>query len=368
MSISFPCSCGNWLTAESEAAGQAVICPTCRAAQVVPSTSASKPATGTIPSWLEGVRRAEAAAGPRPGSKPVKSSIPAWVEEIRRVENEKRQAVELPEWVTQIQSGSTNEPATETRMPAETSPSQAERFVQAVAAAGVLAEERLVHLRQHPLATGTSYRPLAEEIVRSGLLTRFQVREIASGRGRELCFGPYILLEMLGQGAMAKVYKAVHRETGQIVALKIMHKEKQENPASVRRFLREIKNATQLDHPNIVRAFDSGQLEDSYYIAMEFLDGADLSRIVKKFGALPIDRACDFIRQAALGLQHAFERGMVHRDIKPANLMITRTDNEEELPTVKILDMGLARDLGSSPESDLTCMGRVVGTPRLSCS
>ena len=90
------------------------------------------------------------------------------------------------------------------------------------------------------------------------------------------------------------------------------------------RFQREIRAAGQLSHPHIVRAYDADQVNGTYYIAMEFIEGVDLAKLVKDNGPLPVDQACEYIRQAALGLQHAFERGMVHRDIKPANLLVTR--------------------------------------------
>jgi serine/threonine protein kinase len=121
-------------------------------------------------------------------------------------------------------------------------------------------------------------------------------------------------------------------------------------------------NAT---HPNIVTAYDADQAGDFHFMVMEYVDGVDLSQTVKVHGALPVAEACDYIRQAALGLQHAHERGMVHRDIKPHNLMVTAEG------IIKILDFGLA---SLTPEaipasdsaaacSDLTAAGAIMGTP-----
>src|SRR5204863_612493 len=122
-------------------------------------------------------------------------------------------------------------------------------------------------------------------------------------------------------------------------------------------------SAAALAHPNIVHAFDADVIAGTYLLVMEYIDGAvDLAKLVKSTGPLPIDRACEYIRQAALGLQHAFERGLVHRDIKPANLLLT-TDAK----VVKVLDMGLARQDLSVGEDDysstMTREGAVMGTP-----
>ena len=127
----------------------------------------------------------------------------------------------------------------------------------------------------------------------------------------------------------------------------------------MRRFHREIRAAAQLDHPNIVRAFDADEVGGTHLLVMEYVQGTDLAKLVKKDGPLPVDKACDYCRQAALGLQHAYERGLVHRDIKPQNLLLTPGG------VVKILDMGLARlDRRADDEasSTMTQEGAVMGT------
>ena len=161
---------------------------------------------------------------------------------------------------------------------------------------------------------------------------------------------------------MGEVFKARHPKLGRVVALKLIRKERLDNPAAVRRFHREVQAAAQLEHPHIVRAYDADEAGDLHYFVMEYVEGTDLARLVKRDGPLTVDRACDYVRQAALGLQHAYERGMVHRDIKPANLLLTAKGD-----VVKVLDMGLARldrpekDAGAS--STLTQEGAVMGTP-----
>ncbi len=202
-------------------------------------------------------------------------------------------------------------------------------------------------------------RALAAELIRRGWLTPYQINQLLRGRGQELLLGSYILLERLGEGGMGQVFKARNWKLGQVVALKLIRKERLDNPDAVRRFHREIRAAAQLDHPNIVRAFDADKVGGTHLLVMEYVQGTDLAKLVKKDGPLAVDKACDHVRQAALGLQHAHERGMVHRDIKPHNLLLTPGG------VVKILDMGLARldrradDEGSST---MTREGAVMGT------
>src|SRR5262249_21557893 len=117
-------------------------------------------------------------------------------------------------------------------------------------------------------------------------------------------------------------------------------------------------------HPNVAIAHDADQEGDTHFFVMEYIEGEDLSRLVKRSGALPVGRACDYIRQAALGLQHAHERGLVHRDIKPSNLMLTKAQGLQPLGLVKVLDLGLALLSLPGEEGDaLTREGSVMGTP-----
>jgi len=201
---------------------------------------------------------------------------------------------------------------------------------------------------------------IAREIVQRGWLTAFQVKLFWKNRGGELFLGQYVLLDKLGEGGMGEVFRAKHRRMDRLVALKVIRKERLKSPDAVRRFGREIQAAAQLAHENIVMAYDADQAGDRHFFAMEYIEGINLSKLVREHHPIPIEQACDCIRQAAVGLQHAFERGMVHRDIKPSNLLLN------ERGTLKILDMGLARLLESpdgEPESRITQEGLVVGTP-----
>jgi serine/threonine protein kinase len=204
---------------------------------------------------------------------------------------------------------------------------------------------------------------LAGELMRKGWLTAYQANQLLQGRGQDLLLGSYVLMEKLGEGGMGAVFKAMDWKLGRIVAVKLIRKERLESEDAVRRFHREIRAAAALEHPNIVHALDPDQVGGAHLLVMECIEGAtDLAKLVKKNGPLPVAQACEYIRQAALGLQHAHERGMVHRDIKPANLLLTADGK-----TTKILDMGLARLDQAEPDdekiSTMTQEGAVMGTP-----
>src|SRR5581483_5798990 len=123
----------------------------------------------------------------------------------------------------------------------------------------------------------------------------------------------------VGAGGMGDVFKARHRLMQRTVALKVISTKRMHRATAVERFQREVRAAAQLSHPNIVTAFDAEQAGGTHFLVMEFIEGTSLDRLVAERGPLAVDRACDYIGQAALGLQHAFEHSMVHRDIKPQN-------------------------------------------------
>jgi serine/threonine protein kinase len=170
--------------------------------------------------------------------------------------------------------------------------------------------------------------------------------------------GPYELLEPLGQGGMGSVHKARHVHLNKIVALKLLLAERMASAGARERFLREIKAVGSLPaHPHIIQAYDAA-VEELPYLVMEYVAGTDLAHLVKDRSPLPVADACELVRQAALGLQHAHEHGRVHRDIKPSNLMLTTSGQ------VKVLDLGLALFQEAEPsETALTAAGTVMGTP-----
>jgi len=168
--------------------------------------------------------------------------------------------------------------------------------------------------------------------------------------------GPYDIMGRLGEGGMGTVYRARHRDLDRVVALKVLPADRVDE-AAVARFRNEMKAVGRLDHPNIVAARDAGRVGRTYYLAMDLVEGADLSALVDRLGPLPVADACELIRQAAVGLQHANECGLAHRDVKPSNLMLARGG------IVKVLDLGLARPVANLPAWErLTVSGVLLGT------
>ena len=171
----------------------------------------------------------------------------------------------------------------------------------------------------------------------------------------------YEIKRELGRGGMGVVYLAHNRLMGRDEVLKVMGREIVARPGLLDRFLREIRAVARLRHPNIVTAYSAVRIEESIVFAMEHVEGLDLSKLVKIKGPMPVAHACYFIHQAALGLQHAHEEGLVHRDIKPGNLILSRKGDRA---TVKVLDFGLAKATREAKvDSALTHAGQALGTP-----
>lgn len=203
-------------------------------------------------------------------------------------------------------------------------------------------------------------RLLAREILRVNWLTAYQLNLILQDKASTLVMGPYVIMERLGQGGMGQVFKARHKDRNYLAALKVILKEKLDKPEAIRRFQREIRLMSSLNHPNVVRAYDAYDEGGVQFYAMEYVEGTDLAKLVEKRGRLPVLEACNYIRQAALGLQHAHEKGMIHRDVKPQNLMLTNDG------VIKLMDLGLGRisvPEDGGPVSMLTHQGQVMGTP-----
>ncbi|MSQ95362.1 MAG: serine/threonine protein kinase [Gemmataceae bacterium] len=207
-------------------------------------------------------------------------------------------------------------------------------------------------------------RALAGELIRRNWLTPYQANQILTDKHEHLILGGYRLRERIGEGAMGQVYKAWSLKLERMVAVKMIKKEMVSLPKAMDRFRREVETAAQLHHPNIALVLDADDIDGRPFLVMEFIDGFNLSQRVTEDGAVPIADAVEYSRQAALGLQHAFERGIVHRDIKPANLMVTMTKVDDELrPLVKILDFGLARyEIDRENSARLTQIGMMLGT------
>lgn len=199
-------------------------------------------------------------------------------------------------------------------------------------------------------------------LVESRALTAFQADQVLAGRGRTLHVGPYVLQERLGRGGMGHVYKAEHRLLKRVVALKIAGRVRRDGGdlAALARFRREVEAAGRLQHPSIVTAYDAGEANGWLYLAMEYIEGIDLEQFVRETGPLPVDLACEIVRQTAEALGHAHEAGLIHRDIKPSNLMLAPPG-----VTVKLLDLGLAQltDTALSVDQRSAGEGELCGTP-----
>jgi serine/threonine protein kinase len=198
---------------------------------------------------------------------------------------------------------------------------------------------------------------LSQELIRRGWLTPYQASQLSANKPQDLVLDQYILLELLGQGGMGAVYKARQSRMKRLVALKVIRKEALTSRTAVERFKRESEIAAKLSHPNIVTVYDSNESNGTHFLVMEYVEGTDLAKLVKRQGPLLVERACDYIRQAALGLQHAHEQGLIHRDIKPHNLML----NQQGI--VKLMDLGLARTAQAAEDEGLTVSGTVLGSP-----
>ncbi|HUY88457.1 MAG TPA: protein kinase [Pirellulales bacterium] len=216
------------------------------------------------------------------------------------------------------------------------------KFLDAVERSGLVEKARLDEvlslLERDAGAAGLSDTlAISSRLTQVGLLTGWQSQQLLEGRCRGFFVGKYKLLNHLGTGGMSSVYLAEHLVMRRRVAIKILPTNRVADSSYLARFHREARAVAALDHPNIVRAFDVDHEGDVHYLVMEYVEGPDLRVLVERHGPLDFRTAADYIRQAAEGLAHAHEAGLVHRDMKPANLLI------DGRGVVKVLDLGLAR-------------------------
>jgi serine/threonine-protein kinase len=203
----------------------------------------------------------------------------------------------------------------------------------------------------------TETRALADRLVAEQVLTGFQANRLLRNKAHGLVVGRYVILERLGAGGRGRVFKAQHRLMGRLTALKVIAPQIASRASSIARFHREMRLIGRLDHPNVIRAFDADQVGDLLYIVMEYVAGRSLDRVIEDRGPLPAAEVVDYVTQAALGLAHAHERGIVHRDVKPPNLL------RSEEGQIKVLDLGLSALMeADSAASYATAAGRIVGT------
>jgi RIO-like serine/threonine protein kinase len=241
-----------------------------------------------------------------------------------------------------------------------TAPPTCDAFVELVRKSRLIEPKRLhTYLRQLRALAVIPCEPkeLATVLIQNGFLTYFQAMQLLKGRYKGFYLNKYKVLERLGSGSNSSVFLCQHLSMRRKVALKILPIGKAEDPSSLARFYREARAAAALDHPNIVRTYDNGQDGDLHFLVMEYVDGSSMQEIIKKQGPMEIARAAAYIRQAAMGLHHIHQAGLIHRDIKPGNILLERRG------IVKLLDLGLARfyqdhwDMLTQQNNQMTILG-----------
>ena len=193
---------------------------------------------------------------------------------------------------------------------------------------------------------------LAEKLVEMELLTSYQAAQLRAGRTK-MNLGPYIITDFIGQGGMGQVFKATHRMMGRDVAIKVLPHARS-TPEAIAGFTREIRAQASLDHEGLVRAHDAGHDGNVYFLVTEYVPGTDLRRLVRSQGPLTMQQAASIIMQAARGLQHAHDNGLVHRDVKPGNILVAPNGK------TKVSDLGLAGSVDD--DDDAPRAGKIVGT------
>ena len=202
---------------------------------------------------------------------------------------------------------------------------------------------------------------VAAEFVSRDLITQWQANQLLKGQTGFL-LEKYRLLTPVGKGGMGHVFRAVDTNSGSTVAIKVMSRKLTGNQTLVNRFRREIRASSLLKNKHIVRTLDAGRVGKVDFMVMEYVNGDQVDRIVSRVSLIPVAMACDIVRQAAIGLQHAHEQKMVHRDLKPGNLIVDWSSDGNGV--VKIMDMGLVRlSTDGEERTSVTKAGQVMGTP-----
>ena len=236
------------------------------------------------------------------------------------------------------------------------------RFEQYVLDRGLVVEDELKEARRLLNQAEAEGQPLSlpEALARTGALTKSQAQRALTALKEETA-APTVqipgiqLLERLGRGSQAVVYKGKQLSVDRIVAVKILLSKVARDPESKRRFLQEARAAAQLSHNNIVQAIDAGEADGYSFFVQEFVDGTTVDDLLKaRGGALPEPEALRIVIQIAEALAHAHSKGFIHRDVKPRNIMLTQDG------VAKLADMGLARQVA---DAGLEEIGKAFGTP-----
>jgi serine/threonine protein kinase len=234
-------------------------------------------------------------------------------------------------------------------------------FLKAALRSGLITEDRLQAARDElPPEQRDDARALADQLVKTGKLSRFQAQKLLKGTALGLVLGPYEIMSAIGRGGMGQVYLARDTRNQQLVALKVLPPKKaRKEKRMVTRFLREMSMGLRFAHPHLARTLDVGiHHETIYYFALEFIPGKSLHKLVSEQGPLAVDRAARLFAEVASALEYAHGQGLIHRDLKPSNILITPNDH------AKVLDLGLALVVGEEqgPREVVGGKGYVVGS------
>ena len=197
-------------------------------------------------------------------------------------------------------------------------------------------------------------RRLARQAVQQRFLTLWQAQQLMAGRTSGFHVDRYLLLELIGQGGMGRVYLARDSRLNRLVAIKILAPERMNNSRAVDRFKREARVGAQLQHENLVRIYDFGQANGRFFLVMEYIEGKTIGALITARGPMPVPTAARLTWQIAQGLEHAHRKGLIHRDVNPYNVLVTHEGS------AKLADLGLAIDLAEAER--VTREGAMIGT------
>lgn len=223
------------------------------------------------------------------------------------------------------------------------------QVLNAARAAGLLSDVQYARA-EASLSPTVSGADAARALVAAGALTQFQADRLLAGKTDGFVLGQYVILDQIGSGVTSRVYRARHRTMKRLVAIKVLGAERTRDPARRAAFQADARAAARLTHPNVVTVLDVNQIGERVYLVTEYVEGTTLAAFVRLRGTFAVPRACELVRQAALGLQHAHDLGFVHGQLDPGALLVGHPGGVRgERPTVKVA--GFER--GANADGDL---------------